>query len=114
MLSRRAFLAGSVALAAQPAKQNLIILLADDMGYGDIGCYGSPDVPTPHIDSLTKPAPASPTPTSPAPSAAPPAPPSSPASTNTASAMSSTPAPSNAKPKSTSASRPTRASSPTT
>jgi arylsulfatase A-like enzyme len=54
MLSRRAFLAGSVALAAQPAKQNLIILLADDMGYGDIGCYGSPDVPTPHIDSLTK------------------------------------------------------------
>ena len=28
------------------------MFLADDLGYGDIGCYGSPDVPTPHIDAL--------------------------------------------------------------
>lgn len=33
-------------------KPNLVILFADDLGYGDIGCYGSPDVPTPHIDSI--------------------------------------------------------------
>jgi len=54
MLTRRAFLASSLALSAQPSRPNLIVILADDMGYGDIGCYGSPDVPTPHIDSLAK------------------------------------------------------------
>jgi N-acetylgalactosamine-6-sulfatase len=31
-----------------------VLLLADDMGYGDLGCYGCPDIRTPHIDSLAK------------------------------------------------------------
>jgi arylsulfatase A-like enzyme len=26
--------------------------MADDLGYGDLGCYGGPDIPTPHIDRL--------------------------------------------------------------
>jgi arylsulfatase A-like enzyme len=57
MLTRRSALrtlAATPLLAAQAAarKPNLLIILADDMGYGDIACYGSPDVPTPHIDSL--------------------------------------------------------------
>lgn len=35
-------------------KPNLIVFLADDLGYGDIGCYGSPDVPTLNIDRLAR------------------------------------------------------------
>jgi arylsulfatase A-like enzyme len=31
---------------------NIIILLADDLGYGDLSCYGSQSVETPHLDSL--------------------------------------------------------------
>ena len=31
---------------------NFIILLADDLGYGELGCQGNLEIPTPHIDSL--------------------------------------------------------------
>ena len=33
---------------------NLIILLADDLGYGELGCQGNPEIPTPHIDGIAK------------------------------------------------------------
>jgi len=33
-------------------KPNIIWIMADDLGYGDLGCYGAKDIPTPHIDSL--------------------------------------------------------------
>lgn len=33
-------------------KPNIILILADDMGYGQLGCYGQKMTPTPHIDSL--------------------------------------------------------------
>jgi arylsulfatase A-like enzyme len=36
------------------AKPNIIVIVADDLGYGDIGVHGCKDVPTPHIDSLAK------------------------------------------------------------
>jgi len=33
-------------------KPNIMVILADDMGYGDLGCYGHPVARTPHIDRL--------------------------------------------------------------
>ena len=32
----------------------MILLLADDLGYAELGCQGNTDVPTPHIDSIAK------------------------------------------------------------
>jgi arylsulfatase A-like enzyme len=31
---------------------NLLVILADDLGYGDLSCYGAPDLQTPNIDRL--------------------------------------------------------------
>ena len=33
-------------------KPNIIILYADDLGYGDVGCYGATAVKTPNVDRL--------------------------------------------------------------
>lgn len=38
----------------QPKKPNVVIILTDDMGYGDISCYNSSQVKTPNIDRLAK------------------------------------------------------------
>jgi arylsulfatase A-like enzyme len=42
------------ALSAKPslAAPNVIIFYADDLGWGELGCQGNPEIPTPHIDSL--------------------------------------------------------------
>jgi arylsulfatase A len=38
----------------QGAKPNVIFILADDLGYADVGCYGATDIRTPNIDRLRR------------------------------------------------------------
>ncbi len=48
-------LAGLIAPSAKGARRpNLVLMLADDLGYGELGCQGNPEIPTPHIDSLAR------------------------------------------------------------
>jgi arylsulfatase A len=37
---------------AEPARPNVIVFLADDLGYGDLACYGHARIQTPHLDAL--------------------------------------------------------------
>src|SRR5687768_2662589 len=43
-------LSGGVALAAQ--RPNIVLVLADDLGYGDLACFGSEKLQTPNLDRL--------------------------------------------------------------
>jgi arylsulfatase A-like enzyme len=62
-ISRRKFVAASLVAAtsaakvfgreqSKNAKPNILFILADDMGWGDLSCYGRPDYKTPNLDRL--------------------------------------------------------------
>ncbi len=40
--------------ALSAGKPNIIVFLADDLGYADLGCQGCKDIPTPHVDAIAK------------------------------------------------------------
>jgi arylsulfatase A-like enzyme len=42
------------AFAQAAARPNVVLIITDDVGYGDIGSYGAPDIKTPNIDSLAR------------------------------------------------------------
>jgi arylsulfatase A-like enzyme len=44
----------STIIAQKAKKPNIILIVADDLGYGDIGCYGQQKIETPYIDKLAK------------------------------------------------------------
>lgn len=63
MTSRREFLLRTTALtagatlgpsllAAESKRPNVLLIMVDDLGYGDLSCYGATDLKTPHIDRL--------------------------------------------------------------
>lgn len=47
-------LAATTVFAAAPGRPNVIFIVADDLGYGELGSYGGKEIPTPHIDGLAK------------------------------------------------------------
>src|SRR6476646_11262461 len=64
-ITRRDFVGGALAATALAATSrslfaagelppNILFILADDLGYGDLSCYGRPDYQTPVLDELAR------------------------------------------------------------
>ena len=47
-----AFFSSLLLIAAETSKPNIVLFFADDLGYGDLSCYGHPYAKTPHLDRL--------------------------------------------------------------
>lgn len=54
--SRRGFLASAAITVARPGarRPNVVLILTDDQGYGDLSCHGNDKINTPNIDSLAR------------------------------------------------------------
>lgn len=45
-------LIGQTAFCAEPPKPNVVVIFCDDLGYGDLGCFGHPTIRTPNLDRM--------------------------------------------------------------
>ena len=54
LLTKSLFFAFLLCAHSSEPRPNLILIYVDDMGYGDLGCYGGDLVETPNIDSLAE------------------------------------------------------------
>ena len=53
-LSGLVFASTPIVAQQQARRPNVVLIITDDVGYGDFGAYGSPDVKTPNIDRLAR------------------------------------------------------------
>ena len=53
-LTTAVFLLSAPALAQPSAVPNVVLIMTDDLGYGDLGSYGATDIRTPHLDRLAR------------------------------------------------------------
>jgi arylsulfatase A-like enzyme len=55
-MTRREWIGGAAAMlaSAQTRKPNIVLIVLDDAGYGDLGCYGQQSILTPNIDRIAK------------------------------------------------------------
>jgi arylsulfatase A-like enzyme len=56
-INRRQFLAAGASVVsgwAQARRPNIVVICTDDHGSGDLGCYGSSEIKTPHLDSIAR------------------------------------------------------------
>ena len=54
MLGGSLLLSLTAAAAQKKPQPNIIYIMCDDMGYGDLACYGQPYIHTPHIDRMAE------------------------------------------------------------
>jgi len=54
LIALAALLLSAAVHAQQPARPNVVLIITDDLGYGDLGSYGATDIRTPHLDKLAR------------------------------------------------------------